>query len=99
MIPWLQNLGHHLAEKHVAYYPISSAPVLSTEQNHETATGLDYWLWSPCYFIYKAKLQWMKLVVYSNEQAYIFNGSFCLIRISPSGVVIFAAQKKASKRT
>ncbi|XP_062176449.1 sterol 3-beta-glucosyltransferase UGT80B1 isoform X5 [Alnus glutinosa] len=34
-----ENLGHHLAEKHVAYYPISSAPVLSTEQNHETATG------------------------------------------------------------
>ena len=41
MIPWLQNLGHHLAGKHVAYYPILSPPVLSTDQNHESTTGLD----------------------------------------------------------
>ncbi|KAM3714624.1 hypothetical protein ACJW31_01G347700 [Castanea mollissima] len=34
-----ENLGHHLAGKHVAFYPISSPPVLSTDQNHETTTG------------------------------------------------------------
>ncbi|KAF5448592.1 hypothetical protein F2P56_029107 [Juglans regia] len=34
-----ENLGHHLAEKHVAYYPISSPPVLSSDQDHETTTG------------------------------------------------------------
>ncbi|GMY37507.1 sterol 3-beta-glucosyltransferase isoform X2 [Fagus crenata] len=34
-----KNLGHHLAGKHVAYYPILSPPVLSTDQNHESTTG------------------------------------------------------------
>ncbi|XP_041011635.1 sterol 3-beta-glucosyltransferase UGT80B1 isoform X1 [Juglans microcarpa x Juglans regia] len=34
-----ENLGHHLGEKHVAYYPISSPPVLSSDQDHETTTG------------------------------------------------------------
>ncbi|XP_030955169.1 sterol 3-beta-glucosyltransferase isoform X2 [Quercus lobata] len=34
-----ENLGHHLAGKHVAYHPILSPPVLSTDQNHETTTG------------------------------------------------------------
>ncbi|KAK7852109.1 sterol 3-beta-glucosyltransferase ugt80b1 [Quercus suber] len=35
----IANLGHHLAGKHVAYHPVLSPPVLSTDQNHETTTG------------------------------------------------------------
>ncbi|XP_059452589.1 uncharacterized protein LOC132183199 [Corylus avellana] len=50
-----ENLGLHLAEKHVAYYPISSLPVLSTDQNHETATGSTSMELS--FLLHKEKLQ------------------------------------------
>lgn len=41
LIVVMQSLCSHLAEKHVSYLPISSPPVVSIHQEHDTA-GSNY---------------------------------------------------------